>query len=121
METVVGRREEVGSGFAGRCSAGVWHLVGMGAMALSGFGGGLLEGKVGICEKKWKTNTCPGPVPNGEFPSIFVGLSRVKAAAGGAIFRKSILPPFRASGGRIRRENGFSVLKSICWCNWGAF
>ena len=74
METVVGRREEVGSGFAGRCGAGVWHLVGMGAMALSGVGGGLLEGKVGICQNKWKTITCPGPVPNVELPSILVVL-----------------------------------------------
>ena len=32
----VGRREEVGAGVAGRCSAGVWHLVGMCVMGLSG-------------------------------------------------------------------------------------
>ena len=36
-------------------------------------------------------------------------------AAGAAIFRKSILRPFRASCGKIRHENGFSVPESIIW------
>ena len=74
METVVGRREGVVAGFAGRCSAGVWHLVGMCVMALSGLGCGRWEGKVGICQNKWKTITCPGPVRNGHLPLFLVVL-----------------------------------------------
>ena len=46
VETVVGRRDGVVAGFAGRCGAGVWHLVGMCVMALGGLGCGRWEGKV---------------------------------------------------------------------------
>jgi hypothetical protein len=55
------------------------------------------------------------------FFGVFGRLRRGKRAAGCEIFRKSILRPFQASGGKIRRANGFRVLKSIFWCNLGAF
>jgi hypothetical protein len=71
--------------------------------------------------EQMENNYLSGARSEWAYYGVFGGVSGVQPAAGGAIFRKSILPPFRASGGKIRRENGFSVLNSICWCNLGAF
>ena len=59
---------------------------------------------------------------------IFCGFRQRKEvltpAAGGAIFRTSVLPPFRALCGEMRPENGLSVRKSIFSCSlsgiWGS-
>ena len=72
------------------------------------------KGKCVFCNINTKTITClacPGLVG-----CAMASLGSGKPAAGGGIFRKSILPPVRALRGKIRRENGFSVLKSIVWC-----
>ena len=59
VEMLGGGREEAGTGAAGRCGAGVWHLVGGRVMAWIGGGSGQWEGKDGISKTRMKTITCP--------------------------------------------------------------